>query len=91
MTLYNFLAGAVSFGFFACALLFIRFWRRTSDQLFMTFGLSFALLGVGQSLLALAPIPTEERASIYIIRLIAFALIIFAIARKNRSEQSPLS
>ena len=85
MTLYDFLSGAVAFGFFVCALFFLRFWRRTSDQLFITFALAFALLGLGQAVLALANIPTEERGSIYLLRLAAFALIIFAILRKNRS------
>ncbi len=50
----------------------------------MAFALAFALLGTGQAILALANIPTEERGSVYLIRLTAFALILFAIMRKNR-------
>jgi hypothetical protein len=88
MTLYDFLAGAVALGFFVCALFFLRFWRRTRDGLFLAFGLAFLLLGLGQSTLALANIPTEERGSIYLLRLAAFALIIFAIVRKNRSSRA---
>lgn len=88
MTLYDFLSGAVAFGFFVCCLFFLRFWRRTRDQLFLAFALAFALLGLGQSILALADIPTEERGSIYLIRLAAFALILFAILRKNRSASA---
>lgn len=88
MTLYDFLSGAVGFGFFVCALFFLRFWRRTRDELFLAFALSFALLGTGQTVLALANIPTEERGSIYLIRLAAFALIILAILRKNRSASA---
>jgi uncharacterized membrane protein len=85
MTLYDFLAGAVAFGFIVCGLLFLRFWRRTRDELFLTFALSFVLLGVGQSILALANIPTEERGSVYLIRLAAFLLILVGIYRKNRT------
>ncbi len=85
MTLYDFLSGAVSLGFIVCALFFLRFWRRTRDGLFMAFALAFSLLGLGQAILALANIPTEERGSIYLIRLAAFALILIAIVRKNRS------
>ena len=48
-------------------------------------GLAFALLGIGQAVLALANIPTEERSSLFLIRLSAFALILFAILRKNRA------
>ena len=84
MTLYDFLAGAVVSGFIVCALFFLRFWRRTSDGLFLAFALAFGLLGLSQAILALANIPTEERASIYLIRLAAFALILVAVLRKNR-------
>ena len=87
MTLYDFLSGAVALGFFICGLFFLRFWRRTRDQLFLAFALAFALLGLGQTILALANIPTEERGSLYLIRLAAFALILFAILRKNRSAR----
>jgi hypothetical protein len=87
MTLYDFLSGAVALGFYVCGLYFLRFWKRTRDQLFLAFALAFALLGTGQSILALANIPTEERGSIYLIRLTAFALILIAIFRKNRSAR----
>ena len=88
MTSYDFLSGAVAFGFFVCGLFFLRLWRRTRDPLLMSFAIAFALLGIGQSLASLANIPTEERAPIYLFRLVAFAVIIFAIARKNRTSRS---
>ena len=84
-TLLTFLSGAVAFGFLVCGLFFLRFWRRTRDPLFMAFALAFALLGTGQAVLTLANIPTEERGSLFLIRLSAFALILFAILRKNRA------
>jgi len=87
MTLYDFLSGAVALGFFVCALFFLRFWRRTRDGLFLAFALAFVLMGIGQSILALANIPTEERGSIYLLRLAAFAVILFAIVRKNRESK----
>jgi hypothetical protein len=85
VTLYDFLSGAVALAFFACSLFFLRFWRRTHEELFIAFSLAFVLLGVGQTVLALASIPTEERGSLYLIRLVAFLLILFAIYRKNRA------
>lgn len=88
LTLYDFLSGAVAAGFFVCSLFFLRFWRRTHDELFMAFALAFALLGLGQSILALANIPTEEKGSIYLIRLAAFAVIIVAVLRKNRGAKA---
>ena len=86
MTLYDFLSGAVAFGFLVCALFFLRFWRRTRDQLFMAFALAFALLGANQTVLALANIPTEHRGVLFLVRLAAFALILVAIIRKNRGR-----
>jgi hypothetical protein len=88
MTLYDFLSGAVALGFFVCGLFFLRFWRRTRDQLFLAFALAFGLLGLGQTLLALASIPTEERGSLYLLRLAAFAVIMIAILRKNRDASA---
>ncbi|MCL6729920.1 DUF5985 family protein [Sphingomonas hankyongi] len=88
VTAYSFLSGAVVFGFFVGSLLFVRAWRRTHDQLFVAFALAFGLLGVGQALLALANIPTEERGSIFVLRLAAFGLILLAVLRKNRQPSS---
>ena len=85
MILADFLAGAVTFGFLACALFFLRFWRRTRDFLFQAFAIAFLLLGVVQAILALGGIPVEERSWVYAIRLAAFLLILFAIIRKNRA------
>lgn len=87
MTLYNFLSGAAALGFFVCSLFFLRFWRRTRDELFLAFSFAFALLGLGQTVVALARIPTEEKGSLYLIRLAAFLLMLFAIYRKNRGQR----
>lgn len=88
MTLYDFLSGAVALGFGVCALFFLCYWRRTREELFLAFALAFLLLGIGQTVLALANIPTEDRGSIYLIRLAAFLLILLAIYRKNRSAST---
>ena len=86
MTFYDFLSGFVSCGFLVAGLFFLRFWRRSGDSLFVWFAVAFWLLGLGQALLALAGIPVEERSSIYLIRLAAFLVILFAIVRKNRAR-----
>ena len=84
MTLYDFLSGAISFGFYVCGLFFLRYWHRSRDELFLTFALAFALLGTGQAILTLGNLPTEERGALYLLRLGAFMLILLAIYRKNR-------
>ena len=86
VTFNDCLSGAVAFGILICGLFFLRFRRRTRDELFVAFALAFGLLGVGQAILALANIPTEERGSLYLIRLLAFVIILFAIFRKNRAS-----
>lgn len=86
MAVYDFLSGAVAFGFVVAGLFFLRFWNRVRDPLFIWFALAFWLLGAGQTILALAGVPLEERSSVYLIRLTAFLLIIFAIFRKNRAR-----
>ena len=59
-TLVNFLSGATAFGFFVCRLFFLRFWRRTRDQLFMAFALAFVLLGIGQAVLGARQYPDRR-------------------------------
>ena len=83
---YPFFSGVVAAGFLVSGLFFLRFWRRTRDGLFISFALAFWLLGLGQTLVALTDIPVEERSWIYLIRLAAFLLILFAIFRKNRAN-----
>ena len=82
--LETFLSGAVTFGFIAAGLFFLRFWKRTRDGLFIAFAMAFWLLGLNQALIALTDIPVEERSWLYLLRLTAFGLIIVSIWRKNR-------
>lgn len=83
--LNSFLSGAVVLSFAVCALFFLRYWRRSRDELFLSFAIAFGLLATGQMILALTNMPTEDRGLLYVIRLAAFSLILFAIYRKNRS------
>lgn len=87
MPIYDFFAGAIAMGFLACGMFFFRFWSRTRDSLFLSFGIAFWLLAVGQAVLTLTGIPVEERSWLYLMRLAAFLLIIVAIMRKNLSRR----
>ena len=82
--LNDFLGGAVAMGFVVAALLFLRFWRRTRQGLFLAFAGAFMLLGVNQALLTLTRIPLEERSWLYLLRLAAFLLILGALWWQNR-------
>lgn len=86
----DFLAGAVSMGFAVASLMFLKFWSRTRDGLFLAFAAAFFLLGINQALLALARIPVEERSSLYLIRLAAFLIIIAALWRVNQRRRRGL-
>jgi uncharacterized membrane protein HdeD (DUF308 family) len=78
------LIGAIMMASFTASLFFLRFWKTTGDRFFLFFAVSFGLEGIVRIMLALAVYPNqEERPSIYIIRLIAFSLILLAIIDKN--------
>jgi hypothetical protein len=80
----NFSFGAVAMGHLIACVFFLKFWTRTRDQLFATFAAAFALLSLEQALIAWAGLPKEEQTWFYLLRLLAFVLIIAAILRKNK-------
>jgi hypothetical protein len=80
---FEFSAGLITMGFLVAALFFFRFWRRTGDRLFVTFGWAFLLFALNQALVALSGLPREEASWFYLLRLAGFGLIIYAIAAKN--------
>ena len=78
--------GMLAAGYLVAALFFLRFWRRTGDRLFAFFAAAFALLAVQRVALTLATPADEEAVPYYLLRLVAFALILVAIIDKNRGE-----
>ena len=82
--MYAFLSGAIMLGCFAVSLVFLRSWQRTSDRLFAWFALSFAILGTERWVLAVVHVPEASSPLVYLLRLLAFSLIILAIVDKNR-------
>jgi len=84
----EFLAGAIVMGFGVAAVMFLKFWKRTRELLFLAFAGSFLLLGVTQALLTLADFQDDTRSRIYLLRLAAFLLILFAMAWQNRRRKS---
>ncbi len=88
MILVTFIAGAVVAGFALAGLFFLKFWKRTRDELFLAFTAAFWLLGITQALLTFSHVPVEERSWLYLLRLAAFLLILAAIWRKNAKHPS---
>jgi hypothetical protein len=79
----NMFSGAIAFGFMVIALFFLKFWRRTGDPLFRAFAIAFFLMGAGRVAEAILRNAHETNPAVYLIRSLGFAIIIFAIARKN--------
>lgn len=80
--------GAIAMAFWVAGLFFLRFWWDTRDRLFAIFGLAFWLLGATRVALAFARHTDEEHSYLYWVRLVAFLLILAAIADKNRPQKN---
>ena len=83
----GFITGALTCGFLVAAVFFVKFWRRTGDALFASFAGAFVLMAVNQAAPLAFDIPDERVAPVYLLRLAAFVLIIFAVLRKNLSRR----
>lgn len=77
------LSGAVAMGLAVIALVFLRYWRNTRDRFFLLFALSFALEAGHRVYLGLVRTAHEERPLTYLLRLLAYVLILAAIVGKN--------
>lgn len=80
-----FMSGAVTMGFLVAAIFFLRFWRRTSDRLFLAFAVAFALLAINQALAQWLGAADERVGYTYLLRVLGFVLILVAIVDKNLS------
>jgi hypothetical protein len=87
-TITAFAAGLLTMGFLVVGVFFLRFWRRTGDLLFASFGAAFFLMAANQAVPTLFSISGEEQAGIYLLRLAAYAVIIAAILAKNVQRNS---
>ena len=69
-------------------LFFLRFWRASRDRLFAFFCAAFWLIALSWALLALFSPQEETRPYIYVLRLLAFSLIMIGIVTKNARPPS---
>ena len=65
-------------------LFFLRFFRATKDRLFVLFGVAFWLLSANFVAVGVIHPAEESRHYVYIVRLIAFLLVLAAVIDKNR-------
>ena len=68
------------------ALFFLRYWKESRERLFGFFALAFVGLAANWTGLAVIDRPTDEaqQTYAYVVRLVAFLIILVAIIDKNR-------
>ena len=78
-------SGAIAMASIVIALFFLRFWRDSGDRFFLYFSLSFLVQAGHRMYLALtmASETQDDIALHYSIRLLAYALILWAVMEKN--------
>lgn len=80
----GFLLGVIVTASLTAAGFFWRFYRQTRDSLFFAFAAAFAIEGVNRIAFLLVDKPSEGSPIIYMVRLVAFLLLLGAIVAKNR-------
>lgn len=81
--LEGFLLGVIVTSSIVAAAFFWKFWRQTGDMLFLAFAAAFLVEGINRLSFLFIDSPNEGRPAIYVVRLVAFLLIVAAIVRKN--------
>jgi hypothetical protein len=81
----HFISGAIAMAFFIAGLFFLRFWKETSDRLFVMFAAAFWVFALSRVGLSYLNATHEGLTFLYAMRLLAFILILVAIVDKNRS------
>lgn len=89
----DFVQGMSAMACIVIMLFFLHFWRRTSDRLFLIFAIAFSLMCLTRVLAVVVggtPLDTGAAAhsvegyQVYLVRFLAFLLILAAIIDKNR-------
>ena len=79
----NLITGMIAMASLVIGLFFLRFWRNTKDRFFLYFALSFGIEGVHRIVTTLTYDEHEESPLHYLVRLLAYGLILWAILEKN--------
>ncbi|WP_242339909.1 MULTISPECIES: DUF5985 family protein [Anaeromyxobacter] len=80
----QFVWGALAAGCAVAGLFFLRFWRESRDRLFAGFAAAFFVLALNWAALGVVNPSDETRHLTYLLRLVAFLILIWAIVDKNR-------
>jgi hypothetical protein len=83
------LSGAIAMASIVIALFFLRFWRDARDRFFLYFALSFLIEGAHRLFSTYLLASREDSPLHYLIRLVAYGLILWAILEKNWPRRPP--
>lgn len=83
LDLYQVIDGALIVGYLILGVFFLKFWRRTRDSLFIMFAWAFWLMAANQLAVWASNSGDTDVGWTYLLRLLAFVLIVVAIVRKN--------
>jgi uncharacterized membrane protein HdeD (DUF308 family) len=83
VTVAQLITGMIAMASLIIGLFFLRFWRNTKDRFFLYFALSFSIEGVHRIATTLAYDEHEDSPLHYLVRLLAYGLILWAILEKN--------
>lgn len=75
--------GVIATACFSAGMFFLKFWRRTRDVLFLAFGSAFIIEGLNRVGLLFMPHPSEATPWFYMVRILAFLIILAGILKKN--------
>lgn len=78
------LVGAIASCSFIVGLFFLKFWRATQDRFFLFFAISFFIEAANRISLSVVFDVHEASPTYYLIRVVSYSFIIFAIVEKNR-------
>lgn len=85
VVLVGLISGMIAAGCLVVALFFVRYYRRTSDALFIYFAVAFALLAAEKLAVLIVPDWFPEPPWLFLVRLAAFLAIGAGIWDKNRA------
>lgn len=84
--MFHFLSGATAAASLGVTLFFVRFWLDTRDRLFLLFAVAFGAMTLSRAILAFTAPDAELHPYLYVVRLVAFVIIAYAVIDKNRAR-----
>jgi hypothetical protein len=82
------LMGGIAAGHLMASLFFLRFWRETRDRFFLYFAASFLIEAGNRVALGMVLDVAEDNPLLYMVRVVAYGLILLAILQKNRPPRA---